>query len=678
MKILIVEDDVNSRIVLLRALLSQGYAIESAGNGVAALQIVQETPIDLIISDILMPEMDGYTLCRALQADEQLKKIPFIFYTATYTDADSEKLAMAMGARRFLLKPMDLPELFAVIKEVLAEGPQQGGKEKHGHDQLDLDKEHLAALTRKLDKKVRELEEERQRLEHSEQKYRRLVEALREHYFFYAHDAQGIGVYISPSISNVLGYLPEEMMGHYSEHLTDSPINKEVVRLTEYAIKGDKQPPYEVEIFHKDGTIRRLEVTEEPVFDDQGQVVAVEGIAHDITRRIQTEAELLKAQQDLLQAQKMEAIGTLAGGIAHDFNNILSAILGFTDLALMRIKDDAALHDDLMQVRKAGDRATDLVRQILTFSRKQPQEKNPLQISSIIKEALKLLRSSIPSTIEIRQDINSQAMVLADPTQIHQMIMNLCTNAFHAMLERGGVMGVTLQEMDIDADGMIGKRDLSPGRYVVLTVSDSGCGMDKEVMAKMFEPYFTTKEKGKGTGLGLAVVHGIVKDHHGQIAVYSEPGKGTAFNVYLPMILQATEVDVVEEAPLPMAKGHQRIMIVDDESAIRDLATRILTEAGYRVETFANGIDAWRAFSQAPDAWDLLLTDQTMPGMTGKQLIAKALAIRPSLPIILCSGYSEIMNRTQAQTTGGYVYLQKPVAIRDLLIKVAEAFNKTE
>lgn len=407
--------------------------------------------------------------------------------------------------------------------------------------------------------------------------------------------------------------------------------------------------------------------TVSPILDEDGQAKGLVHIAKDVT-------DQKRAEVQLRQAQKMESIGALAGGIAHDFNNILGAILGYTELAMMRKKEEEeGLREDLQQVRMAADRAATLVRQILTFSRRHPEDRQPVQIALIVKEALKLLRASIPATIEIRQEIMSQAVVLADPSQIHQLVMNLVTNAYQAMQESGGVLGVTLNEIMVDGDA-----ELVPGPYVMLSVSDTGCGMEKAIMDRIFEPYYTTKEVGKGTGLGLAVIHGIVKGHKGRIAVYSEPGRGTTFNVYLPVaVTEAAATEVIDTVPL-MARAHERIMVVDDEETIRDLISQFMTQAGYRVEEFGNGLQAWQAFSHRPDDWDLILTDQTMPGMTGEQLAAKVLALRPGLPVIICSGYSQILSGEQAKKVGVSAFLQKPINRIALLLQVARTLeNKT-
>ena len=396
-------------------------------------------------------------------------------------------------------------------------------------------------------------------------------------------------------------------------------------------------------------------------------------VVEDVTEARRAEEEKAKVERQLLQAQKMESIGTLAGGIAHDFNNILSGIIGYTDLALLRSAEADVVRENLRQVRKAADRATELVRQILTFSRRRRQEKSPVQIAPIIREALKLLRASIPTTIEIAQDITAEGTVLADPTQIHQVVMNLCTNAYHAMLERGGKLGVSLKEITVDRILSDPGLELPPGQYVLLSVSDTGCGMDRETLSRIFEPYFTTKKNESGSGLGLAVVHGIVKDHHGRISVYSEPGQGTLFTVYLPMLVrQVSEPGEVAPAP-PVSRGHERIMVVDDEAAIRDMACQFLTQAGYRVEVFGNGAEAWAAWRRTPEAWDLLYTDQTMPGMTGEQLVARVRELRPGLPVIISSGFSEILEDGRVHALGIQACLQKPVTFLTLLTAVAEA-----
>jgi CheY-like chemotaxis protein len=370
----------------------------------------------------------------------------------------------------------------------------------------------------------------------------------------------------------------------------------------------------------------------------------------------------------------MEAIGTLAGGIAHDFNNILSIIFGYNQLAMVE-KDPENRRRHLEELNKGAERAKELVAQILTFSRKAEQQMQPLQASLIVKEALKMLRASIPTTIEIRPNIVSEALVLADPTQIHQVVMNLCTNAYHAMRETGGILAVSLKEVQI-AGEEYGYADLAPGNYLKLEVSDTGCGIDTKTQEKIFEPYFTTKKPGEGTGLGLAVVHGIVKSHHGHITVYSEPGKGTSFHVYLPLTEQIA-VDLPEKAaPKELQGKGERVLFVDDEKQIREVVAAILTRNGYQVTTFADGTQALAEFEKEPERFDLVITDMTMPSMTGAELTQKILALRPQTPIILCTGQSELINREKALAMGIRDYLHKPVLMDALLGATRKALKQ--
>ena len=505
-------------------------------------------------------------------------------------------------------------------------------------------------------------------LRRSEEKFRILFESANVGILQVSGEGQVVA--LNDSFANLHGYSIAEMMEMNIRDLDTPESAKLVPERIQRMLAGEKLF-FEVEHYCKNGQIIPLEVSANMVTINNEKSIL--GFHRDITNRRRTAQERKELRERLQQAQKMEAIGTLSGGIAHDFNNILSAINGFSQLALMRSTDDNTWQEDIRQVLKAAGRATDLVRQILTFSRKQQQEKVPIQISTIVKEALKLLRASIPSTIDIRQEIISQATVMADPTQIHQVVMNLCTNAYHAMVKHGGVLSVTLKDTVFDQAIMDADSELPPGRYVTLSVSDTGYGMTSEIVSKIFDPYFTTKETGKGTGMGLAVVYGIVKSHQGMIAVQSEPDKGATFTVSLPIIASAAPPETVDAAP-PMARAHERVMVVDDESDIRECTSAFLAQAGYQVKSFGNGVEAWKAFSQAPGDWDIIITDKTMPKMTGEQLAAMALEVRPDLPVILCSGYhTPGANGNGARLGGVHSFLQKPIDVNTLLTTVAKA-----
>ncbi len=411
-----------------------------------------------------------------------------------------------------------------------------------------------------------------------------------------------------------------------------------------------------------------LEVTSSPMKDADGNIIAGIESVRDITAQ-------KKLETQLRQSQKMEAMGTLAGGIAHDLNNILTPILGYSGLALTKISPDNSLTADLQQVVKAAGRAKDLVQQILTFSRQTHQERKAFQPHLVMKEALKLLRASLPSTITIRKEIPSECgAIMADPTQLHQIIMNLCTNAYHAMRETGGVLGVRLAKITMEKDTVGKVSELAPGNYVLIEISDTGGGMDDKTLTHIFEPYFTTKTKGEGTGLGLSVVHGIVKSYQGHITVHSEPGKGTSFHVYLPSIEEAPFfVNAACSQTIPL--GTERVLLVDDDETISTMMQQLLQNLGYQVSPYNNSQEALACIAKNPLALDLLITDMTMPNLTGYELAQKALAIRPNLPIILCSGFSELTNKGQAQALGIRAYLMKPVSVQELALTVRKVLD---
>lgn len=400
-------------------------------------------------------------------------------------------------------------------------------------------------------------------------------------------------------------------------------------------------------------------------------------IVRDITER--KRAETAEAEKDRLsgllqQAQKMEAIGTLAGGIAHDFNNILSSVFGYTELAKMGIAKGENIEKELEEVLNAAMRAKSLVKHILTFSRQASIQKSPIAIYPLIKETLKFIRSSIPATIEINHDLgDSDLMVLADSTQIHQILMNLCTNAAHAMKDKGGILDVRLEEVEIVDETTLQYKYLKRGKYIRLSVGDTGTGIEKTVIEKIFDPFFTTKERGEGTGLGLSVIHGIVKDMEGAISVYSEPGTGTTFQVLLPECEGEAKDTIPEEATIIKGKGI--ILFVDDEKPIIDSGKRILRGLGYDVISTTSSIEALKIFKAQPDSFDLVLTDMTMPKMTGLEFSREVLKIRPGIPIILCTGYSLGLTEPMIRKTGIRKMVMKPMISSELAAAINEVLN---
>jgi CheY-like chemotaxis protein len=374
----------------------------------------------------------------------------------------------------------------------------------------------------------------------------------------------------------------------------------------------------------------------------------------------------------------LEAIGTLAGGIAHDFNNILTAVLGYSELALAKAAPGSELQEDLEQILTAGNRAKELVKQILSFSRKSEVQIAPLRIQTILKEVIKLLRSSIPTTIEIKHAIDNYCgPVNADATQIHQIIMNLCTNAFHAMEKSGGCLNIVLQEVELSEKEIADNHDLGAGHYAKLEVSDTGTGIDKVVINNIFDPYFTTKEKGKGTGLGLSIVYGIVKSYGGGITCASAPGEGSIFSVYIPIIKTAPGEEE-EDQTIPPRGHNEKILFIDDEEAITSIGEKILKSLGYSVFPMNNSRQALKEFQADPNRFDLVITDQTMPYLPGSELAKEMLRIRPDIPIILCTGHSSVIDRDIAKAIGIKSFVMKPISKKVLAKKVREVLDKTD
>ncbi len=506
-----------------------------------------------------------------------------------------------------------------------------------------------------------------QKLSNEEKKYRQLVENANDAIFIVQGDRLA---FYNQRTLDLLQYTAEEVDATPFLEFVHPDDRKEVMRNFSNRIQNEGNPPptYTIKVVAKDNTILTAQLN--AVLVEWKNQPAILNFARDMTEQI-------KLEQNLYQAQKLESIGTLAGGVAHDFNNILSAIMGYTEIARSRLSSDNEAVDDLDRVLAASSRAKDLVQQILAFSRKSEIDRVPVQIHFVVLEALKLLRSSIPSTIEIRHNIDTDSgLVFADATQVHQIVMNLCTNAFHAMDDSGGVLAVSLKCRKLDGGDFTsnGQQAIKPGEYLELTVSDTGPGIEKRFLDKIFDPYFTTKEKGKGTGLGLSVVHGIVKSYGGHISVYCEEGKGTTFRVYLPKIV----ADRYSEQQLSHGvtpRGYEKCLVVDDEEDIANLEKIMLESLGYTVTATNSSDKALEVFKKDPTYFDLVITDMTMPQFNGTELTQKLREIRPDIPVILFSGFSELIDGERAKALGMQKYLMKPVTKHDLATAVRQVLD---
>ncbi|MBI4791835.1 MAG: cache domain-containing protein [Deltaproteobacteria bacterium] len=478
-------------------------------------------------------------------------------------------------------------------------------------------------------------------------------------------DMDGTIEYANPAFEQITGYALKEAMGRTYSFL-ESGKEKQSYKEMWAAIRDGKVWRGRTTTRKKDGGLLEADATVSPIFDQAGNPMGYVFVKRDVTEQIKTETMFR-------QSQKMEAIGTLAGGIAHDFNNILSAIFGFAEIAKLETDENSGAYRSLGKILEAAGRARDLVKQILTFSRQTEMKPHPIQPKIIIKETIKLLEASLPSTIEIRTNLQADEAVLADPTSIHQVIMNLCTNAGHAMRKAGGILDISLITVELDQDFARVHPQIRPGQYLRLNISDTGHGMTPDVKERIFDPFFTTKGEGEGTGMGLSVVHGIVRSLGGTIAVHSEPGKGSTFSVYLPVHARQKIQKNVEEEQIP--GGTEHIVFVDDEEFIVDIAQQMLELLGYRVVGKTDSVEAFTYFQAHADEVDLMITDYTMPRMTGLDLAKKIRQIRPNLPILLCTGYNTGFSETEIKEAGINAFILKPVVRKELAAVVRRVLD---
>lgn len=687
-KVLVVDDQEANRYMLQVLLKGHGHQVELAANGAEAIEMARQDAPDILITDILMPVMDGFTLCRNWKKDPELGRIPLVFYTATYTDPKDEQFALNLGAARFIIKPAAPEQFIRIMQEVLWE--HQEGKVVPAPDSFDQEevylKQYNQTLIKKLEDKILQLEEtnrtlireaeERKRtqaeLARSEEKYRSLMETVADPVIVY--DQEGKVAYVNQAFSDVFGWTRQEVLGRELDFVPgeEVPLNQaELGRVS----RGGACHALETRRYTKDGASVDVCISAASHKNAEGDVIGVVVSLQDITQRKMAQAEASKLEAQLRQAQKMEAIGTLAGGIAHDFNNILGAIIGFTDATLLSMPGDSPLRGNLQKVLEAGLRAKDLVKQILDFSRQTEREIKPVKIGQIVEEVVNLLKATMPSSIKIESHIGDDRVVMGDLSQLHQVVLNICTNSVQAMQDQGGLLDIKLDAVEVDPKSAKLIPELTPGAYQRITITDTGQGMNKEVIDRIFEPFFTTKEQGKGTGLGLSVAHGIIKKHGGKTTAYSEPGKGSTFCIYLPVLEAESDAEGQGEAPKEIPGGSERILFVDDEDLLVEVSGQVLESLGYQVTCFTSALEALEAFKQSPQNFDLVLTDLNMPKMSGLDLAKQLSDIRPDIPIVLCTGFSDRVSPSRSEALGIRKTIMKPMVARDIALSIREVLG---
>jgi signal transduction histidine kinase/DNA-binding response OmpR family regulator len=722
-RILVVDDEHSIRFTAKAFLEADGHSVETAEDADSALAVFEHHPLDVILTDIILPELSGVDLLRRIR--ERSADVQVIMMTGEPT-LETASESLRLGAVDYLQKPVGKDEILKAVRNALY-------VKRLRDDKLRLETEnqnYMNRLEQLVENRTHALAANEEVLRHRAEELsilNRLARSMNESITVEDAVQCGLREIVNAAAPDFAVFFllagenlvlkgrfpdPQKMVWAIEDaHTVGSCLCGLAVRegravysfdvlsdprctLTECRKAGFRSfaalplgsgsetigvlgiASLRQRDFHEFASFIEALVNEMSIglkknlLYEQVHQHATE-LRASLSRIEEGEAERRVLERHLRQSQKMEAIGTLASGIAHDFNNILGAVIGYAELALLNTPVESKSRRSIEMVLTAGGRAKDLVTQILAFSRQSEEERKPIQIDVILQEVLKFMRASLPATIEIQKDIDANIEnIMADPVQIQQVLMNLCTNALHAMREKGGVLDVKLASVNLSPEYAARLPDLKSGPYVRVTVKDTGHGMDEATMAKIFDPYFTTKEKGVGTGLGLALVHGIVKKHGGAVRVHSELGKGSVFDLYFPSIRKETFSETRAQEEMPT--GHEHILLIDDEQALVDMGKEMLEYLGYQVETLTSSVDALELFCADPFRFDLVITDLTMPNITGDKLAMELRRIRADIPIVICTGYSERLLEERIKVAGIGAFVMKPI----LMAKLARAIRE--
>jgi len=631
-RILVTDDDSDELFVTSRILTKAGFQVNKASTGDEAIEKTESFKPHLLLLDVVMPDPDGFKVCKRIKSNPEFQDVSIVFLSNFDNKPATKARGLDAGAEDFIERPFNTEEFLSRINSILR--------------------------VKSIEKKLRRATQNWESLFKAIGQITLITDA--NHTILEANDITGKK--LGRPRRDIIGRKCCEILHNRTSPPSECPMNKAV--LTRRGASGTTF----LETLSGDYFVSCT-----PVLDENGQVEKIIHIATDISEVKKIEKDRKRLEEHLQHAQKMEAIGTLAGGIAHDFNNILTSIIGYTELSLEEVESNSELEDNLREIYSAGERAKKIVKQILTFARQTKEKRRTIKVSTIVNEVLSFLKSTAPVTIKIGENISTDGSIQMDPTRLHQVLMNLCTNAVQAMEDTGGRLTVDVCETDSDHSSLnffsYGSTDRN---YVKIAVSDTGQGIPEEIKNKIFEPYFTTKTAKEGTGLGLSTVHGIIKDCNGHITYESEPGEGTVFTLYLP---KSEAMESLLNKRNDMPSGTEHILFVDDEAAIVKLGGMILKRLGYRVTTETDSRKALMRFQESPLAFDLVITDMTMPKMTGDQLAREIKKIRPDIPVAMATGYNKKASYTELKELNIDDIFNKPMSQKNMALSVRKLLD---